>query len=245
MAARANRALRGVQQSWERFGADDPLWAVLTDPDKRGGGWELGAFLATGRDDVAEVMADLDRLSICPDRRAALDFGCGVGRLTVALADHFAEVHGVDISAPMIEQARHLDAAGRCTFHLNVDPDLRRFDAQRFDLVLTLHVLQHMPPTLAASYLREMARVLAPNGVLVVHVPVRRVGHLGRLRAWTWNVGVRARQAVTGRPGMQMHVWPRSRLDPVLASVGLHVVEEALNLGEDWHAARYTIARTA
>ncbi len=35
----------------------------------------------------------------------ALDFGCGVGRLTQALADYFNEVAGVDVSPTMVNKA--------------------------------------------------------------------------------------------------------------------------------------------
>lgn len=52
----------------------------------------------------------------CP-RKHALDFGCGVGRLTQALAAHFDEVTGVDISPSMIKLAkkysRHGDGCNR------------------------------------------------------------------------------------------------------------------------------------
>ena len=46
-------------------------------------------------------------------RRSALDFGCGIGRLSQALAEHFDQVYGVDISPKMIELARAAQSQGR------------------------------------------------------------------------------------------------------------------------------------
>src|SRR5262249_37347384 len=109
-----------LRHNWEVFGQTDPLWAVLTSPAKRGNRWNLEDFLAEGRHEV-EVLRDyLTTLPLRLKWRRALDFGCGVGRITQALAPHFKEVDGVDISASMIEHARRLNRyGGRCRYHLN------------------------------------------------------------------------------------------------------------------------------
>ena len=36
-----------LKEVWERLGAEDPLWAVASLPDKRGGRWDEREFLAT------------------------------------------------------------------------------------------------------------------------------------------------------------------------------------------------------
>jgi SAM-dependent methyltransferase len=106
----------------------------------------------------------------------ALDFGCGVGRLTRPLADHFDEVVGVDIAPTMIDLARryHADRPS-CRFEVNQAEDLARFPSATFDLVLSLIVLQHVPPATAVRYLRELCRLVTPGGVLAVQVPARPV----------------------------------------------------------------------
>ena len=72
---------------WDALARLDPLWAILSRPDRRGGGWSLDAFFATGDDEVESVLA---RREAQPDRfGVALDFGCGVGRLARALSTRF------------------------------------------------------------------------------------------------------------------------------------------------------------
>jgi ubiquinone/menaquinone biosynthesis C-methylase UbiE len=118
---------------------------------------------------VAAVFERAERLGRPLHRRHALDFGCGVGRLTRALGARFDSVVGVDISAGMIEQAeRYNDAYPACAFRLNTDADLCQFDSRSFDFVYSNIVLQHLPSVLEiVAYLRELIRVARPDGLVV------------------------------------------------------------------------------
>jgi len=159
-----------VRRDWTALGESDPLWAVLVRP----GGWELDEFLATGREDVAATVTWLAERGLPTRWERALDFGCGVGRLSQALAAHADEVVGVDISAPMLEVARRIDPYGaRCTFVLNDSPDLGRFPDDHVDLVYSVLVLQHLPRPVIDRYLAELLRVLRPGGTAVIQVPTR------------------------------------------------------------------------
>ncbi|MGH9222896.1 MAG: class I SAM-dependent methyltransferase [Acidimicrobiales bacterium] len=168
--------LDDVRRTWSRLAEVDPLWAVLSDPGKEGGRWKTDEFFARGEEEIAGVIAQLDGLGVPVTFGTCLDFGCGVGRLTQALSRRFAEAHGVDIAEPMIEQARRYNRAGdRCHYHVNTDPDLRRFTDATFDFVYSNIVLQHMPPAASTVYMRELVRVLRPGGVAVFQVPSERV----------------------------------------------------------------------
>jgi SAM-dependent methyltransferase len=173
-AERASRIGRRIQKSWDRFGAEDPFWAVLTQSEKKGGKWSEAEFFETGRQDIRAALKRIAALGISLQYKTALDFGCGPGRLTQALAEHFQEVHGVDIAPSMIAKAHALNQFGnRCIYHLNEQPDLRLFAADTFDMVYSWLVLQHMPRELALGYIAEFARVTKPGGVIVFQVPDR------------------------------------------------------------------------
>jgi SAM-dependent methyltransferase len=164
--------LRKLQQHWDAFGEQDPLWAVLTAPGKRGGGWDVDEFFATGRQDVEQALGALAERGIAIERDRALDFGCGVGRLTRALAAEFASCDGVDVAASMVDRARELNLDGdRVRFHHNDAPDLRLFADGSFDFILALIVLQHMRPELMRGYLHEFVRLLRPSGVAFFSIP--------------------------------------------------------------------------
>jgi GT2 family glycosyltransferase/SAM-dependent methyltransferase len=173
--ARDRALLRRLASDWEEMAAIDPLWAVLSDADRRGGRWEAGEFFATGRREVAHLLGRAEALARPASRRSALDLGCGVGRLTAALGGRFETVTGVDISPRMVELAESL-AGGLpgISFHANQRQDLSMFGDEQFDLVLCSLVLQHLPNhAMVRRYIAEMLRVLRPDGLLYVQMPHR------------------------------------------------------------------------
>lgn len=166
------KELDRLRDVWETHAKDDPLWAILSDPEKMGGKWDLDEFLQTGLDDIDQLFETLSSNDIEFERSSALDFGCGVGRLTQALARSFESVCGVDISPTMVENARSLNRYGdKCTYRVNVRPDLRLFEDDRFSFVYSSIVLQHIEPEVAKKYLAEFGRILKPGGLVVFQLP--------------------------------------------------------------------------
>ena len=152
----------------------DPLWAVLTHPDKKKGGWDPQEFFLTGVSEIDSVLRYLDSIHPLVNRECALDFGCGVGRITQALAPHFGRVIGLDVAPSMIERARAYNRHGsRCEYLLNDQPDLRILADRRFDFIYSNMTLQHMPLHLGKSYIAEFLRVLASGGLLLFQLPSR------------------------------------------------------------------------
>jgi SAM-dependent methyltransferase len=163
--------LKELQRNWEMFGRTDPYWAVLTDPARKGGRWNEDEFYQTGVRDVDRLMTRLERLQLPHSRGRALDFGCGVGRVALALAPYFDEVTGVDIAPAMLAAARRRDARGTCRFILNTAPDLSAFASRSFDLIHCRLVLQHIPPEYIRTYVREFVRVARRGGVILFQLP--------------------------------------------------------------------------
>jgi 2-polyprenyl-3-methyl-5-hydroxy-6-metoxy-1,4-benzoquinol methylase len=167
-------ALRRHRRDWDDLARLDPLWAIASAPRRRFGGWDEEAFMASGRRKAEGLLRRLEELGVPARRERALDFGCGVGRLALPLADAFDRVTGVDIAPAMIEQAR-ARAAGRpgVEFVLNDREDLAVLGDARYDLVYSGLVLQHLPSReLALGALVALAARVAPGGVLVAQIPV-------------------------------------------------------------------------
>jgi SAM-dependent methyltransferase len=99
----------------------------------------------------------------------ALDFGCGTGRSTRFLRDLAFEVIGVDVSGAMLDQARTRDPSG--DYRLVAASTLAEFGAGTLDLILAAFTFDNIPTDQQkTSALRELLRLLAPGGRLVVVV---------------------------------------------------------------------------
>jgi len=166
--------LQEVQQNWDEFGKRDPFWAILTHAQFKNNRWDPAEFFASGRREVDIVMRHLGAIGVRFSCWRALDFGCGAGRLSQALCARFHRVTGLDIAPSMIALANQYNTFGaRCRYLLNPAPDLRVLEAQRFDFILSLIVLQHMQGNYSKHFIREFVRVLAPGGVAVFQAPSR------------------------------------------------------------------------
>lgn len=161
-----------LQANWEEFGKTDPLYAILTCEGKERHGWDADEFFACGTSEIEALVNYIERLRIPVPRRTALDFGCGVGRLTQALGFYFDEVSGVDIASSMIMLAQKYNRHGsRCKYFVNARNDLRLFPDDSFDLVYSNITLQHMPPRFSKNYIGELIRVLSQSGLLIFQLP--------------------------------------------------------------------------
>lgn len=233
-----------LKGAWDAAGKDDPFWAVLSVRDKQKNRWDTQEFLQTGVEEINQVMSHLRALGIDTLRRRALDFGCGPGRLTQALAAHFEQVDGVDISPSMIALAERLNQrTDRCHYHLNDTDDLRSFADQSFDFVYSAITLQHVGPVNARSYLKEFIRVLRPDGLLVFQLPGRQTGRLRRLKAFAPAPLLAAyhRLRYQGHPAASMHGIPRDEVVAFCEARGVTIIDVEANhdAGAGWESFRY------
>ncbi len=251
--------LESVQRTWDAFGETDPMTAVLTEPDKAGNRWNPNEFFATGVRDVREILEMTRTAGLSPRPGRALDFGCGVGRLSQALGDHFDEVHGVDIAPSMLEKARRFNRHGnKCTFHLNSVDNLRLFSDNHFDFVCSLITLQHIEPRYSHAYLNEMVRVLARGGVLVFQLPAEmtvryrarkalknvippRIAYVYRLLRY----GAEHAKDPQRFSGMEMYGTPRHAVERLLRGAGgtVAAVVRDRHAG-NWVSYRYFVTKT-
>jgi SAM-dependent methyltransferase len=168
---RRQAALKFLQGIWEGQARADPLWAVLSEPSRAGRKWELDEFLLTGERQIA---AWLERVVACGVRLemgTAIDFGCGIGRLTQPLARRFDRAIGIDISPTMLSIARRIDPPRNATFVLSRRDDLSFIPRASADLVVSHITLQHIRPEFTERYIREFFRVTRPGGVIIFTLP--------------------------------------------------------------------------
>ena len=247
--------LDSLRRHWDEYGRSDPLWAILTAPDKKGNRWPVAEFLQTGREEIDALMAYLGGRGLQQNRRRALDFGCGAGRLTHALATCFDEAIGVDIAASMVAVAKQLHArTPNLEFRVNTSNRLESIASDSIDLVYTRLVLQHIPPRYVREYLAEFVRVLNPGGVLVFQLPsgdappVKVTGHpLKRLLPRRAISAIRAVRRLREFPRMESHGLPRRQVEQLLAELGAPVVDVVDDQahGADTPGFRYCAVKVA
>ena len=233
--------LRSLQKHWNSLAKDDPLRAILTRPESRKDvPWDAVRFFESGVVEVAAVLRRAEEIRPLVRRGRALDFGCGVGRLTQALASHFDHVCGVDISPAMIERAREYNRAGsRCEYVVNESADLSRFPDGHFDLIYSSITLQHMPTRYAKRYIAEFMRVLDRNGLLLFQLPSRRRGRWGWLRSAALSIADPLLHPFA--PRVVMRGIPKQDVVELLVQNGGEVLDIAADqsAGPEWESYRY------
>ena len=228
--------LHDLQRHWDAFGEQDPMWAILTDPARKGRRWTADEFFATGVAEIDVLMAEARAFGLPAARQRALDFGCGLGRLTQALADHCDSVVGLDVAPSMIAQAATFNRhGGRVRYVVQAAPLFATIASRSIDVVYTGRVLQHIAPVHAREYIRELARVVAPGGFLSFDVPSRWLDEpalpAGALPAGAYRAQVTATPRPAGDAG---HVV----VDMVVTNTGTETwpAGTPLNIGNHWLA---------
>lgn len=158
-------------KTWEEKAKENPLYGVMSEerfaessgePSKE----EFEQFYARGREMVAKWIAPWVQETSATDEMKILEFGCGMGRLTNALADyHPAEkIAGIDISKTMVSHAKAQTPAG-IHYEIVSDDGTFPFESESFSRVYSYAVFQHIAQkSVVEKSIEEISRVLAPGG---------------------------------------------------------------------------------
>lgn len=240
---------------WEKWAQQDPYFAVLTNPRFRATVMtddSRSEFFSIGKahvDQLYQLCRTLIDRAFAPAR--ILDFGCGVGRILIPLAQTGAEVVGVDISPTMLQEARrNCDAAGASGVRLvGSDDSLSQVEGD-FDLVHSCIVIQHIEISRGLRIFQELVRRVRPGGIGALHVTFawdyyrdtlgvapapQRPPPLSWWRRWRQTVGRALRGAPKvaptipdADPEMQMNFYNLSQLMFILQQAGAGMVHSQL-----------------
>ena len=197
-----------VARVWEKLGASVPYRSVLTRGEFHKGNItdeRIESFYESGRQDIERLAHYLTRNGrALPADGVCVDFGCGLGRTTVHLAERCRRVIAMDVSEPHLAAARgYLGARG----FINVEFRLVRSAADLaaiggFDLFHSIITLQHNPPPLIAEILDAAFAGLNPGGNAFFQVPTYEREYRWDIKSYLADVAPRKR--------MEMHVLPQA-----------------------------------
>src|SRR6267154_5798909 len=181
-------ALSKVRSIWSRLGLARPHFSVLTHPKFLPDSLSstTDQFWNSGEHEAAMLRRVLARVGLHrTETMSCVEFGCGVGRVTVPLAAHFKRVHAYDISV------NHLTLARERATHLRVTniafheySDRLQEDLALCEFFYSKIVFQHNPPIVITLLIRSALQCLLPNGIAIFQVPTHSAGY--RFNAAEW-----------------------------------------------------------
>jgi SAM-dependent methyltransferase len=191
-----------MRRFWDARAREDAFFFV--DNTGRYGAPDTERFWSSGDETLAAFSERLG-VSVAPED-VVLDIGCGIGRLTRALAGRAREVLALDVSADMLAQAKEFNShLANVTWLQGDGMSLASVEPASVDAIVSFVVFQHIPdPAITLGYVREMGRVLRPGGWSAFQISNDPGVHEGSARP----PGLRARlAALLGRA-------PRGQNDP-------------------------------
>jgi len=208
-----------ADDAWQELGALEPYFAVLTNPDFLRANVtpeRLQEFFASGEREVRNLLREaqsLFPLDLPLDR--VLDFGCGVGRLTIPLAGSARHVLAVDAADSMLARARmHCEAARVRNVEFLTLKEAWAVPPASIHLACAHLVLQHVPTSSGERILRHLLSLVAPGGLCSVDITFfrsgsrsRGVGRWFRARSRLVHAAASVLRGKPGLPYMQMNTY--------------------------------------
>ena len=218
---------------WKTFGENDPYFGVFSDPKYAGRTLSeplRADFFRSGDDHVRDLIEILEDCFGDIATGSALDFGCGVGRITQALAKRFDAVVGLDISPGMLAEARrNAQVSGLANVTYANSLDLDCLQPASHDLVHSYIVLQHIPVATGEAIVERLIAAIKPGGIGALHMTI--VPATGRIGASLRNlvkrnrvlriIGNVAKGRAWNNPAMAMNLYRTERIIEMLARSGI------------------------
>lgn len=159
---------------WESLGATDAYFAVYSVEKYLDTNLDESAkhdFFDSGREHVVKLWQDFEKFfGFVPKPKKVLDFGCGVGRLLLALAERTELAVGVDISESMLQEAEK-QSKERGIENVDLMETSELLNSQlSFDMIHSFVVIQHIDPSEGMKIIQRLVEMLDEDGIGMLHI---------------------------------------------------------------------------
>lgn len=199
--------LLSQKQYWNTVGKMFPLDAVLDNC------FDPKLFFKSGK----ETVLFFEKEKIIKKSYKTLQIGCGVGRIEKELSLKAKQVYGVDISEVMIAQAKKNVKRKNAHFFATNGESLP-FEKNHFDFIYSLLVFQHMSKHMFVKNLKEVQRVLKPNGKFLFQIPVDEKGVM--------------KKPESKNPWL-MRYYTRKEIEQMLKKINFKIIKTYSEFGKD------------
>jgi len=224
-----------TDRDWDKWGEIDPYFGVLSSDEYHADNLSEESranFFRSGDEHIGRILANVRRhldAEFQPER--SLDFGCGVGRLVIPLADLSEKVVGVDVSDHMIAEAtsncqkRQIENVS----FVKSDDGLTQLNGS-FNLIHSCLVLQHIPTKRGVQFIEALLAHLEPGGIVVIQFyyackAPKLIRALVKLR-YKLPIANAARNLLRGRPlrepAMQLHTYDFGNIIGMFKAAGVN-----------------------
>lgn len=198
------------------------------------------ALLKTGEEDVARALS-VTKMRV-GHARTLLEIGCGVGRMSAALATRFGRVIGVDVAPTLIAEAQRHNPCENVSFEVCDGVHLRPSTASGCDSAFSYEVLYYLNRQQLTTYFIDMFVLLRSGGEFVFHLnmePIRLTTRLSFLfRRALYACGIKQWRGWPTGAGLKRHYHSEAWLRRTLERVGFRVERiVGPNLRQKWVVA--------
>jgi len=228
-----------TDKQWQEWSVRDPYYAVLAYEDFHGGR-NREEFFRLGEEYFDRVIREFEILGIPLDpRQAALDYGCGVGRVLRPMSNYFDKVIGLDIAPKMVEIASRNVPKGIVKLIDQSNISDVHCDSP-FGFVHSTLVLQHVQARMGMKIIQELLRAIAPGGRALIQIPTQVLKRgryaLNQIRysnSTLFNVSrfLLRDKNWSSAPSMEMNAYPLKKVIRLCDSYGIrfHLIKSSID----------------
>ena len=209
--------LKHIENVWMQLGATEPHWSVVSTADFKATKIRenIDRFNESGRAEVNNLKRLLKRVGVDASHvRTAVEYGCGVGRVTRWLATLFPNVIGIDVSESHLGLAREYfsqEGVGNViTKKISSLDEIKSLPTYEF--LYSKIVLQHNPPPVIHKILDTLSAQLAEGGIGVVQIPTYARNYRFSVAEYINSMGKIS--------NMEMHVLPQPAIFDIFRKHG-------------------------